>query len=235
MYLKEFNAISIKNNSKVKETSLIAAEDTISLFVNDVKVVSLMATPDMLHELAVGYLICEGMIYNPRDIVDVRLDKDLEVYVKIRGNLPVKRESNVLVKSDVKFTVDCIRNSLQHLGSEVYEKSRGTHSASLIDQDGNLVKKAIDVGRHNTIDKVVGSAIIDGIDLHNFFLLSTARQSAGMVLKAARAGIPVVVSKAAPISSGIEFANKAGVTLVCFASDDNLSIYSHPDRILVKV
>jgi len=233
MYLKEFDALSIKNNSKAKETSLIAAEDTISLFVNDVKIASLMATPDMLRELVVGHLVCEGMIDDSRDIMGVQA-KGLEVHVQIKGNMPVKRESNVLVNSDVKFTVDCIEDSLQHLGSEVYEKTRGTHSASLVDQDGNLVKKAIDVGRHNTIDKVVGSAILDGVDLHNLFLLSTARQSAGMVLKAARAGVPVIVSKAAPISSGIESAKKTGVTLVCFAKKDNLSIYSHPDRILVK-
>jgi FdhD protein len=232
MYLKEFNTISIKNNSKVKETSLIAAEDAIALFVNDAKIASLTATPNMLRELAVGHLICEGMIDDPHDIMGVQ-NKGLDIYVQTREDPRLERESIAVVSSGAKFTVDCIKNSLHHLGSEVYEKTRGTHSASLVDQDGNLVKKAIDVGRHNTVDKVVGSAILDGISLHNLFLLSTARQSAGIVMKVARAGIPVIVSKAAPISSGIESAKKMGVTLVCFAKKDNLSIYSHPDRILV--
>jgi len=229
MHFKKFEVLDITDNSKVKGTSLIAVEDTITLFANDIRVASIMATPDMLRELAVGYLICGGAVDDPKDIVDVRLGKNLEVRVTLKTSCEKNEDTHVT--SDARFTADSIRGSLTHLDSEAHEKTRGTHSASLIDQDGSLVVKAIDIGRHNAVDKVVGSAVLDGIDLSRVFLISTGRQSAGMVLKAARAGIPLVVSRKAPLSSGIETAKKAGVTLVCFASEDKLSVYSHPERI----
>jgi FdhD protein len=52
-----------------------------------------------------------------------------------------------------------------------------------------------------------------------------------MVSKAANAGIPILVSKAAATTGGIELANRCGVTLVCFARDDRFTVYSHPERI----
>lgn len=247
MHFKKFEVLDITENSKVKGASLIAVEDTITLFVNDTRIASIMATPNMLRELAVGYLICEGVVGDPSDIVDMRLGENLEVRITLKASDQVEiwhelrssgcigvgweKNEDILVNSDAKFTADCIGSSLRHLDSEAHDKTRGTHSASLIDQDGNLIAKAVDIGRHNAVDKVVGSAVLNGVDLSGVFLISTGRQSAGMVLKAARAGIPLVVSKKAPLSSGIETAKKAGVTLVCFASKDKLSVYSHPERI----
>ncbi|ATZ61343.2 MAG: formate dehydrogenase accessory sulfurtransferase FdhD [Methanosarcinales archaeon Met12] len=248
MYLKKFDVVNITRNSKVKSTSLTATEDAITLFVNDAKLASIMATPDMLRELAVGYLVCEGVVGDPSDILDVRLGENLNVYASIKANdrlelwhelhssgcIGVGWESydDVHVISDAKFTVNSIVDSLVNLNSDIYDKTRGVHSASLIGQDGNLVAKAIDVGRHNAVDKVIGGAILNGIDLHNVFLLSTGRQSAGMVLKAARIGIPMIVSKTAPIASGIEAAQRVGITLVCFAHEGGLSVYSHPERVV---
>jgi FdhD protein len=94
------------------------------------------------------------------------------------------------------------------------------------------VVKAIDVGRHNAFDKVVGKAYLDSIDVSRHFLLSTGRQSAGMVMKAARAGVPLVATKTAPLSTGVEAAEKAGVCLVCFVSHDKLSVFTHPERLV---
>jgi len=96
------------------------------------------------------------------------------------------------------------------------------------------VAKAIDVGRHNAFDKVVGYSFLNGIDLSEHFILSTGRQSAGMVLKAARAGIPLVASKTAPLNSGIDAAQRTGVCLVCFVSDDRMSVFTHPERLLCR-
>ncbi len=72
------------------------------------------------------------------------------------------------------------------LESEVYISTRGTHAACLVNARGECVAKAIDVGRHNAFDIVVGRAYLEGIAVSQHFILSTGRQSAGMVLKAAR-------------------------------------------------
>ena len=63
--------------------------------------------------------------------------------------------------------------------------------------------------------------------------MSSGRQAADMVLKAARVGIPIVVSIASPIRSGIIAAERAGITLVCFARPDRMNVYTFPERILL--
>jgi FdhD protein len=93
-----------------------------------------------------------------------------------------------------------------------------------------LLAQAVDVGRHSAVDKVIG--VNAGNDFAYTFLLSSGRQPAGMVLKAARAGIPLVLSKAAPISTGVEAAVQAGVTLICFATERQFAAYSHPERLV---
>jgi len=97
--------------------------------------------------------------------------------------------------------------------------------------DGKLVVRSSDVGRHNTVDKVVGFAILHGIDLSRCILGCTGRQAAGMVSKAANAGVPIVISKAASTNKGISTADQSGVTLICFARGRRFTIYTHPYRI----
>ena len=88
-----------------------------------------------------------------------------------------------------------------------------------------------DVGRHNTVDKVIGFAVLNGIDLSRCIIGCSGRQPAGMVSKAANAGIPIILSKAATTDQGILTADQTGVTLVCFARGNRFTVYTHPYRI----
>jgi FdhD protein len=121
---------------------------------------------------------------------------------------------------------------MKHLYDETQDKTGGAHTASLVDADGNLRYKAIDIGRHNAIDKVVGMAFMNGDDLSRMFLVSSGRQPAGMVMKAVRAGIPLIISKSAPISSGIDSARRANITLCCYATAEKVKVFSAPERIV---
>lgn len=246
MYAKNYQARELVENSSREITYSVAVEDTIDLFVNRLHMASILATPEMLKELALGYLICEGVVKSPDEIKGLRMDgktihiqiepcEHLELWRELRssGCVGVRWDENesVSVSSNTLFSKDAVKKSLVYLESEVYQKTRGTHAACLVNTEGECVVKAIDVGRHNAFDKVVGKAIIDGIDLSEYFLLSTGRQSAGMVMKAARAGIPLVATKTAPLSTGIEAAQRAGVCLVCFVSKDRISVFTHPERL----
>ncbi len=122
--------------------------------------------------------------------------------------------------------------SIQSEEKGIQDLTHGAHMAGLIDAEGRLLYSALDIGRHNAIDKVVGAATLAGADISKLFLLSSGRQPAGMVLKAARAGIPLVVSKAAPISSGIDGARRANLTLACFADREKVNVFSCPERIV---
>ncbi len=75
-------------------------------------------------------------------------------------------------------------------------------------------------------------AQLSGRELSNCALVTTGRLSGGMVAKAAQAGIPIVVSKAAPLSTGVELSKKVGMILVAFVRKTNLYVYSGKERIV---
>jgi len=88
-----------------------------------------------------------------------------------------------------------------------------------------------DVGRHNAVDKVIGRGLIEGENFTRSFMISTGRLSADMVIKCARAGIPLVASKAAPLESGVLAAEMNGLTLVGFVRGYRLHVYTRPRRV----
>lgn len=246
MYTEQYQARELTENTSREITYSVAVEDTIDLFVNRLHMAAILATPEMLRELAIGYLICEGVVKTVDELLELRIDgktihieieptEHLELWRELRssGCVGVRWDENeaISVRSDTIFSQSVIKKSLVFLESETYKKTRGTHAACLVNTEGECVIKAIDVGRHNAFDKVVGRAILDGVKLNEHFLLSTGRQSAGMVMKAARAGIPLVATKTAPLNTGIDAARRAGVCLVCFMSRDTMSVFTHPERL----
>jgi FdhD protein len=246
MYLRNYTAKEFTDNVCHEITYSIAVEDTMDLFVNRLHMASILATPEMLKELALGYLICEGIVKSPDEIKNISIEgttihteiesnEHLELWRELRssGCVGVRWDENesISIASDMIFDPGTIKKSLGYLESEIYKKTHGTHAACIVNNKGECVAKAIDVGRHNAFDKVVGRAAIDGIDLRRHFILSTGRQSAGMVQKAARANIPLVATKTAPLNTGIDAAQRAGVCLVCFVSSNRFSVFTHPERI----
>lgn len=246
MYTKKYTAFEHNGVTVHEKKYAVAVEGTIELFVNKTPIASILATPEMLKELAIGYLICEGLVKNADNITDFKIDEKrihvaveetehLELWRELRssGCVGVKWEENesISVTSNTRFSVYPICKSLGFLESEIYRQTHGTHAACLMSTEGKCVAKAVDVGRHNAFDKVVGYAYLNGIDVSEHFIFSSGRQSAGMVLKAARAGIPLVATKTAPLNSGIDAAQRTGVCLVCFVSNDNITVFSHPERL----
>ncbi len=245
MYTKDYKATD-RNDGLHARTYQVAVEDTIDLFVNSVHLAAILATPEMLEELGIGYLICEGIVKSNDDIKDIWIEgKSIKVEIEPSEHLELWRElrssgcvgvrwdenEEIRIFSEAVFSRDAIKKSLKFLESDIYKKTHGTHAACLINKAGECVVKAIDVGRHNAFDKVVGRACMEGFDIDSLFLLSSGRQSAGMVMKAARAGIPLVATKTAPLNTGIEAAERTGVCLVCFVSAEKLSVFTHPERL----
>lgn len=246
MFSTKCKARELTDEGSREITYAVAVEDTIELFVNKIHTAAILATPEMLKELALGYLICEGIVKNKDDIKKINVDgktihaeieptEHLEIWRELRssGCVGVRWDENeaIAVRSDTTFRPEAIKRSLMFLESDVYRETRGTHAACLLNAYGECVVKAIDVGRHNAFDKVAGRAVLDGIDLSRHFLASTGRQSAGMVLKAARASIPLVATKTAPLNTGVAAAERSGVCLVCFVSQGGMSVFTHPERL----
>ena len=140
---------------------------------------------------------------------------------------------SIAVETGTRFDAAVLEGVTDRLleEQEVFKVSGGTHGAGLFDTSGSMLVVKEDIGRHNAVDKVLGFMLMAGESPSDKGLMLSGRLSYEMVLKAARAGLPLVCSISAPTALGVEIGKKTGVTLVGFLRGCNFNVYSHPERI----
>ncbi len=235
------HAIQVSGESAHATDDAIVVEDRFDLLLNDRPVTTIVASRDQLRELGAGYVISEGLV---RCVDKVNLDGDrILVYSDTGCDLRWHRQETGSsgglsfltppgdgIVSDVQVTPDAVIAITKEIETELWRKTGGVH-CSVLFQNGQLLAKSSDVGRHNTVDKIVGYAALNGIDLSRCIIGCTGRQPAGMVRKCVRAGIPVIISRAATTDKGIAEARAGGITLIGFSRGDRFTIYTHPGRV----
>jgi FdhD protein len=231
----------------------ITAESNLELIINGKFRISMLISPMNIEAFVVGYLITEGIVKSYKEIKTIEYRDEGQISVMIdsaaeninnmeldtSGGVGIKLLSNAIFRippSDMRITPEIIFNAQAKLiqSSILWRKTGGTHMAGLFNSDGTMVYYAEDCGRHNAIDKIIGQALLDLKTPSSFFMAFSGRLSAAMVSKIARAGIPIVISKAAPLAKGLEIGRNAGMTLVGFARSPEMNIYCNPDRIQFK-
>jgi FdhD protein len=121
---------------------------------------------------------------------------------------------------------------LLRAGQSAFDETGGLHAAALFSPAGELIAIREDVGRHNALDKLVGSQVLAGaLPLHDRVLVVSGRVSFEIVQKAAVAGIPIVCAVSAPSDLAIQAADRLDVTLVGFLRGDGFNVYAHDERI----
>lgn len=114
----------------------------------------------------------------------------------------------------------------------IFGRTGGLHAAGLFSLSGDLLVLREDVGRHNAVDKIVGSALEQNrLPLRDSMLMVSGRGGFEIVQKALMAGIPVLASVSAPSDLAVNLAREFGMTLVGFLRGRRFVIYSGAQRI----
>ncbi len=239
---------------------VVASEIPVRLVLNKEQLVTLLCTPTELEELAVGFLLSEGLLHDRSQIKNLSIDeKDPAVHVELAG-LPAdfsrmfeKKTISSGCGKGITFTsyrheagrridvpdrsisLDDIRRLLSTFRniSKLYLETGGVHSAALSD-GADILFFSEDIGRHNAVDKLIGKAFLKSIPVEKKILITSGRVTSEIMTKAGRNRFPVLISRAAPSCMAISLAEDMGITLIGFARGDRMNIYTWPNRIRLK-
>ena len=148
----------------------------------------------------------------------------------------IRSELKTIESNTSNLTIDAtqIIDDIKYLTAEakVWQKTAGVHVAQLKYEDNIIIRE--DVSRHVAVDKVIGAAAKEGYDFSKCYISYSGRMPADMLIKVIRVGIPIIISNAAPASSGIDVARSGNITMVGFVRENRFTIYTAPERVNLK-
>lgn len=117
----------------------------------------------------------------------------------------------------------------------VFQATGGLHAAALFDATGHLLALQEDVGRHNALDKLIGSALLnDDLPFDTCMVMVSGRTSFEIMQKCLMARVPIVCGVSAPSSLAVALAKEFGMTLIGFLRDDRFNIYAGKERVICR-
>ena len=243
-----------ENNKISKTEDPVIIEHKVNIHVDGEFYISLMCLPQDTIELAVGFLFSEGIISSFSDIKTIESTCADDIYVSTAsGSTNAERGGRIIVPG---FTQGSVKTSffdnenLPHIDSrreirsneitemaarfnkksELFLETGAVHSCLLISEGEELFYE--DIGRHNALDKTIGMALMTGMQTKNGALMTSGRVSSEMLVKAARVGIPIIISTSAPTSMAVRIAAEMNMTLIGFARGNRFNVYSGDFRVI---
>ena len=235
--------------------SRVICETAVSLTVNGEMWLSFMCTPSDLQALAVGFLFNEKIIASQAEIASVHLcqsGENIDIWLNKAVQKPTQWQRTsgcdggftqgqpvaplalpaaVTPPISPDLLLACMDQLLQ--SQELYHEARGIHCSALSD-GRQIIYRAEDIGRHNTLDKLAGRLLLEPVTFSPVILLTTGRVSSEMLSKALCLRAEVVLSRTSPTTRSIELAHRAGITLIGYARRAQLFVYTHPERLHVS-
>lgn len=226
-------------------------EVSLRILVNDIELVTFLCTPEKLDYLAVGYLYTEGYISSVGDIISIDVDmKEFAVRIKLAGREFTARKRRIItsgfggatissdepldikINSDFSISPEKVISFMEELKEKgvLYKQTGGVHSSALCTSD-TMIVRAEDIGRHNTMDKVIGEYLIRELSFKDMIMVTTGRMSEEMVLKTAHLGIPIISSLSSPTSKAVSVAEKYGITTIGYVGKNSMLVYSAVQRL----
>ncbi len=234
----------------------VIQEGSLTIFLNNQEIVTLMCIIDHPKYLAIGYLINQNMIKNNEKIKSIDYDKDLSTIVirtnkkrdyekilkkkittsgcaqgTIFGNIyeeikKIKLKSKIIIKHEWIYDISKKIN----LTPSLYLEAGAVHGCVICEKNNPIIYME-DVGRHNAVDKIAGYMNLNKIKSTNKIFYTTGRLTSEMIIKTVKMGIPILISRSGFTSWGVELANQTNLTLIGRAKGKKYLILSGQNRV----
>lgn len=240
----EIKVLKIKSNTLRMVSDFVAKEAIITIKANGNKILSLLATPLDIPELACGFLLSLGKISSPSDVLQI---KSYNGEVDVIGN--IKEKSSFILTSgcgkgiispserkrvngNLYLSSGAILRFIKEFQkmSQGFKETGALHSAAICDKN-RIIEFKEDIGRHNAVDKIIGSIFLKKGGFSDKAILTSGRITSEIVTKAMNVGIPMIISRQAATDLAISLAAQAGITLVGFARGEKMNVYTNTYRI----
>lgn len=240
----------------------LAEESAVAIVHDAATTAVLMATPRDLEDLAIGFSLTEGIVDTSDQIREIEVvatelgfevrawltpDRSAQLAARRRrmagpsgcglcgiDSLEAALHPPRPVQSHLTLTADQLMEAMAMLpqAQALGHATRAVHAAAFWTPEAGLVAAREDVGRHNALDKLVGTLARLDVRGTEGTVLLTSRVSVEMVQKTAALGAGLLCAVSAPTALAVRTAEAAGLTLVAVARQDGFEVYTHPHRVV---
>lgn len=258
----QIRSVVVAEQNRLWDTAdSISTEVPVALVYNGISHVVLMATPQHLGRLALGFSFTEGLIESAEQIYDVEVKQtgkgvvvNIELAAMVFQQLKERRRSLSgrtgcgicglesldaiepplpVIRRQAVICLSSVRQALADFEQHqpLCRQTGSVHGVAWVGLNGCIQAVFEDVGRHNALDKLIGWGLQQQLDWQAGFVLISSRASFEMVAKSAMAGIGCIVAVSAPTGYAIDLAEKTGMTLIGFAHAQRQTVYSHAELV----
>ena len=259
---KQRTVLRYTSRQCMKKEDRVVVEHPVTIKINGREFATIVCSPEYIEDMAVGFLASEGVIPKYADIKSIRVQEELGIvhietdkiypfyekllnkryitsccgmsrqgFVFANDALTAKKmtEKHVtLTPKDCFFLMEQMDQS-----ADMFHQTGGVHNAALCDSNG-IVLSRMDIGRHNALDKIYGHCLKHQISVRDKVIVFSGRISSEILLKVAKIGCEIVLSKSAPTELALTLAEELGITTVGFIRQESFNLYTHPERIIMK-
>jgi FdhD protein len=254
------DVLRIAGGRREETDDAVVVEEPLEIRLGEKPVSVTLRTPGEDFDLAAGFLHSESILHDGGDIATIRhwgspnvVRVDLRQGVRVdlqrlqrhfystsscgvcgKVSIDALRVQTAPLTSDLHVPADVIATLPDTLRAQqkAFDATGGIHAAGIFTSDGTLLRLREDVGRHNAVDKVLGSFVREATILDRHILVVSGRTSFEIVQKAIVARVPILAAVGAPSSLAVELARELNLTLLGFVRDGRFNVYGGSARVV---